>query len=188
VIFCSSQHTSPAHFINLLFHIGAGVIALVLGFAILAKHKGTAAHKRLGKLFFYFTLAVTFFAGTGVIFFRFLPIFAVLDVLVLYQLIGGWRQAQTQEQGPAGVDALITLLAWILSLFLAPVLLGASSDSLSVMYSTLGGLFGVLLYDTVRWLFPRHWYLYFWFRLRLTVLELAKPDSRPRTLALRTYR
>ena len=151
---------SPLHFANIAVHVAAGTIGLGIGFTTLAKTKGTSAHRRLGRLFCYATLVVCGSATVGLIFFRFIPVFAVLTVLVLYQLVSGWRSVYTQDRGPSGIDAVWTLLAALCSAALVPVVLGAGSDI--VVRSSLGGLAAILAYDTVRWAFPRHWYRALW--------------------------
>src|SRR5688572_15349036 len=135
---------SPLHFANIAVHVAASAISLGIGFAMLAKAKGTLAHRRLGRRFGYATLVVCGSAATGLIFFRFIPVFAVLTVLVLYQLVGGWRLAHTQERGPAGIDAVWTLLAAVCSAALVPHVLGASTESDIVVRSSLGALTTIL--------------------------------------------
>ncbi len=153
---------SPLHFANIATHVAAGAIGLGIGFVMLAKPKGTLAHRRLGRRFAYATLVVCGSATTGLIFFRFIPVFAVLTVLVLYQLVGGWRSAYTQERGPAGIDALWTLLAAVSSVALVPHVLGASTGPDIVVRSSLGALATILAYDAIRWTFPRRWYRTLW--------------------------
>lgn len=151
---------SPLHFANIAVHVAAGAVGLGIGFTMLAKAKGTAAHRRLGRLFCYATLVVCGSATIGSIFFRFIPVFAVLTVLVLYQLVSGWRSVYTQDRGPAGIDAVWTLLAILCSIALVPAVLGAGSDI--VVRSSLGALATILAYDTIRWTFPRRWYRTLW--------------------------
>jgi uncharacterized membrane protein len=153
---------SPAHLINLGIHVAAGTVALAIGFTLLAKAKGTAWHRRAGRLFCYFTLVVSCSAVVGTIFFRFVPIFAVLSVLVPYQLIGGWRSVYTQDRGPAQVDAVCTLVALAVSVLLIPALRAHPTQAPVVVYSSLGALASILAYDAVRWLFPRRWYRVLW--------------------------
>lgn len=151
---------SPLHLANLAVHVAAGAVGLGIGFTMLARAKGTAAHRRLGRWFCYATLVVCASATVGSIFFRFIPVFAVLTVLVLYQLVSGWRSVYTQERGPSGIDAIWTLLAALCSIALVPAVLGAGSDI--VVRSSLGALATILTYDTVRWAFPRRWYRLLW--------------------------
>jgi uncharacterized membrane protein len=152
-----------AHLLNLCIHIGAGTIALALGFALLLRRKGTADHARLGRLFCYGTFVVCLSAIAGLVLFRFLPLFAVITILVLYQLGSGWHAARTQAHGPNIVDALWTVAAVASSLAIAPfVFRSAPEASLSVVRSTFGALATVLLYDTARWGFPRPWHRVSW--------------------------
>lgn len=153
---------SPAHLTNLGIHVAAGAIALAIGFTMLAKAKGTAWHRRMGRIFCYFTLAVSCSAIVGTIFFRFVPIFAVLSVLVPYQLIGGWRSVYTQHRGPAPIDAACTLMALACLIWLIPALREHPSQAPVVVYSSLGALATILAYDAARWLFPRRWYRSLW--------------------------
>jgi uncharacterized membrane protein len=152
-----------AHLVNLCIHIGAGTLALGLGLALLARQKGTVGHVALGRLFCYGTLVVSLSAVAGLVLFRFLPLFSVITVLVLYQLGSGWHAARTQERGPTGLDALWTVAALTTSLAIAPQILRSSPDaSLAVVHSTFGALATVVVYDTVRWMFPRHWHRVLW--------------------------
>ena len=129
---------------------------------MLARAKGTQSHRRMGRLFCYFTLCVCVTAVIGTTFFRFIPIFAVLSILVPYQLIGGWRSAYTQNRGPSGIDAAWTIAAAAISVLLTPTVLAHPAQAPIVVYSSLGALATILLYDTVRWLFPRRWYRVLW--------------------------
>ena len=153
---------SSAHLTNLAVHVAAGTIALAIGFFMLAKEKGTTKHRRLGRIFCYSTLMVCFSAAIGTVFFRFIPLFAVLTVLVLYQLVSGWRSVYTQELGPAAIDGAWTIVAVMLSGALVPVLFAAPDGANIVVYSSLGALASILLYDTLRWLFPRRWFRALW--------------------------
>jgi uncharacterized membrane protein len=153
---------SPTHLANLIIHVAAGSVALAIGFFLLASRKGTARHRRWGRNFCYFALLVCISAAAGTIFFRFIPVFAVLTVLVPYQLISGWRSIYTQALGPSMTDAALTLVALIFSIALIPILLASATGKTIVVYSTLGGLAAILLYDSVRWLFPRQWFRTLW--------------------------
>lgn len=157
---------TPAHLANLAIHVGAGSAGLALGFAILAQRKGTARHRRLGRWFCLATLVVSCSAIAGLALFRFVPLFAVLSVLVPYQLVGGWHAARTRDRGPDALDAAWTLLAFIATLSLLPALADATGAGAgaapAVVRASLGGLALLLAYDTVRWAFPRRWHAWLW--------------------------
>ena len=125
---------SPPHLANLAVHVGAGTLALLVSLS----------------------------AAVGTLFFRFIPVFAVLTVLVPYQLVSGWRSIHTRERGPSGFDALWTLAALVFAMALTPALVSSSGRADIVAYSSLGALFTLLAYDTVRWCFPRRWFATLW--------------------------
>lgn len=152
------------HLLNLALHIGAGIAAMGIGFLILAAAKGTLAHRARGRLFVALTSAVCVSGAIGTVLFRFVPLFAVLTVLVSYQLASGWHVVFTRESGPNRVDALLALCAGGWALYLIPVLLSSGMDAsaATVIYSTLGALFVLLAYDLARWCFPKRWHAALW--------------------------
>jgi uncharacterized membrane protein len=150
------------HLINLAIHIAAGTIAITVGLVILATAKGTANHKQKGKLFAFLTLTVALSAAVGLTFFRFMPVFAVLTILVPYQLIGGWRVGHTKENGPNYVDALLTLAAIALAALITPLVAPNLQGAGTIAYSALGGLYAVIAYDVAKWMFPTVWHKHLW--------------------------
>lgn len=153
---------SSAQLANIALHVGAGSLALLIGFVLLARRKGDATHRRWGKVFCALTLVVALSAAVGTLCFRFIPVFAVLTVLVPYQLVSGWRAIYTRAQGPSAIDALWTLVVLAFAVALTPTLVSSSGRPDVVAYASLGALFTLLAYDTVRWLFPRRWFATLW--------------------------
>lgn len=150
------------HFTNIAIHVFAGSIALAIGFLILLKDKGTANHRHLGTAFFWITLVVCATAAIGTIFYRFLPAFAVLSLLVPYQLFGGRRATRTREGGPSLIDACALLIALMLAVPLTMELLGHEHRLTAVDYSAVGALGLILTYDAIKWVFPRSWHGWIW--------------------------
>lgn len=153
--------TTP-HLINIAMHVLAGIAAMLIGFTILWKTKGTELHKKLGRIFCYLGLIVCGTAALGLFVFRFLPFFAVLTLLVSYQLVGGWRAIYTKCSGPSKFDAIWTMLALIITALLIPIVLNTFSGKKVIIFSTLGTLAFILTYDSIRWLFPRSWHTFLW--------------------------
>ncbi|MCC2971259.1 hypothetical protein [Massilia sp. IC2-476] len=156
---------SPPHLVNLAAHVGAGIAAIAIGMALLARAKGTPRHRRWGRVFVAFTLVVCATAVAGNLLFRFIPLFAVLTLLVTYQLLSGWHVLYTRAAGPNRVDVLLwgCALAWALGLL--PMLLARSAmpgATSGVVYASLGTLALLLGYDLARWCFPRHWHARLW--------------------------
>lgn len=154
------MQSSLPHILNLALHVGAGVAAIVLGLVLLARAKGTAAHRRGGRIFAMLTLVVCATGIVGNVFFRFIPLFAVLTLLVTYQLLSGWHAVHTRAAGPDRIDALLLVCAAAWAVGLAPGLLAAATGP--VVHSTMGGLALLLAYDAARWCFPRHWHATLW--------------------------
>jgi uncharacterized membrane protein len=153
------------HSTNLIVHIGVGAVAMLVGFAVLARAKGTAWHRRAGRTYARFAIVVSVTGGIGVLAFRFLPLFATLSVLTGYQLASGWRDARRKADGPTAADAAGTLLAAGLAVAILPTLNDgplAGSSRPMVVYSTLGALGLLLTYDLARFSFPRAWHARLW--------------------------
>jgi uncharacterized membrane protein len=153
-----------AHTLNIYIHVGAGIIAMLMGIWIQAKEKGTPAHRKSGRIFVGFTLVVCASAVVGNSVFRFMPLFAVLTVLVLYQLLSGWHVIYTKAAGPNRVDALLCVTAAAWTAALVPLVLGNTSGKSApvVIYATLGAVSALIAYDVLRWLFPRRWHTSLW--------------------------
>ena len=153
------------HLLNLGIHILAGSAAIVLGLYLLGKPKDAIRHRRRGRVFVLLTGLVCLSAAIGNAVFRFLPLFAVLTVLVSYQLLSGWHVIYTRANGPDRIDAGLLLGAaaitalLVRSLFADGAIVGAAA---SVMVSTLGAIAILLVYDAARWLFPRRWHATLW--------------------------
>lgn len=150
---------------NLAIHIGAGSIGILVGVLLLIGTKGSPWHRKWGKVFAYCSLVVSATAILGIIFFRFLPLFALLTVLTVYQLISGWRCVRRKGLGPSIGDGLWTLAGVLAAVALFPSLVEAPKNGSTqpvVIYSTLGALVFVLGFDSVRWFFPVGWYAVIW--------------------------
>jgi uncharacterized membrane protein len=153
------------HLLNILVHILAGVAAIVLGLYLLWQPKDAIHHRKRGRVFVLLTAVVCLSAAIGNALFRFMPLFAVLTVLVSYQLLSGWHVIYTRAAGPDALDAGLLLGAASLTAMLVRRLLldGAlAGASASVMWSTLAAVAMLLAYDAARWCFPRHWHAVLW--------------------------
>jgi uncharacterized membrane protein len=153
------------HLLNIGVHILAGSAAIVLGLYLLGKPKDAILHRKRGRVFVLLTAVVCLSAAIGNAVFRFMPLFAVLTMLVSYQLLSGWHVIYTRTKGPDALDAGLLLGAVLLAamlvrrLFLDGAMAGASA---SVLWSTLAAVAMLLAYDTARWLFPRRWHATLW--------------------------
>ena len=127
-----------AHLTNLALHVAAGTAAILLGARILRRPLGDAAHRRAGLRFVRLTAVVVTTAALGLAVFRWMPLFAVLTLLVGYQLVSGLRAARTQGAGPQARDAGLTVLALVAGVAMARVALAEAPGAGTVLRSTLG--------------------------------------------------
>jgi uncharacterized membrane protein len=176
---------NAAHLSNLLVHVIGASAAIGLGFILLAGDKGTAPHRQRGLMFVALVLLVCASAAVGSVFFRFIPIFAILTVLVLYQLLSGWHAVKTRERGPNRIDLALAGAAGLGAAMLAPVVLATqaqSGQSPVVIYATLATLALLLSYDLARWAFPHRWHSRLWkyehiYKMVATVFALLSAAS-----------
>lgn len=153
------------HSTNVIIHVFAGSIGLVLGAILLMMAKGTTLHVKLGRIFIGFAAVVCTSALIGTVLFRFIPLFAVLTLLVSYLVLGGWRVIVTKDDGPASWDAALTACAVLGTAILLPVLLKADlsqGSSAPVIFSTSGAVIVVIAYDIAKWFFPQGWHARLW--------------------------
>jgi hypothetical protein len=131
----------------------------------LVSAKATPSHRKRGRAFVALTLVVCVTGVVGNVFFRFIPLFAVLTVLVAYQLLSGWHVIYTKADGPNRIDAFMAVCAASWAILLIPLLLAGSGTREAapiVIYSSFGALVFLLAYDTARWCFPRRWHASLW--------------------------
>jgi uncharacterized membrane protein len=159
--------TTISHTTNIALHILIGASGILIGLVILFSVKGDAMHRQRGRWFLLAVGGVVATAVLGLSLFRYMPVFAVLTVVVGYQTFSGLRAIRNKARGPQAIDALATALATLLlaavayTLFVAPVgQAGAPSFALK-MAAVSGGVI-LLTYDIARWTFPRHWHTTLW--------------------------
>lgn len=147
------------HTANIVLHVGAGSLALALGLVMLARRKGTPAHRRRGRLFLvlYFTVIAT--AALGFVFFRPDPALAAITLLSAYLIWSGWRTILRGAASPSRLDGAAALAAAASGLALA---LYAHGGAGAFWKPAVTGpiAFALLLwgiYDLARLFFPAHW-------------------------------
>ena len=151
------------HKINIVFHVIAGTVALLLGIIALSSRKGKQIHIKSGKWFLGLLAVVVFTGLLGVFIFGRNTFLLVITLLSAYQGFSGYRTLQFKNNHPRSLDivmAMITLLSAVyfmyyikqIGMFWTPV----------IIYSTLGALFTIILYDLARYLIPASKYKKLW--------------------------
>jgi len=151
------------HSANILVHVSAGLVALMLGLTALSTIKGGKAHRKSGKLFLFFLTIVVITGLFGVLIFKVNQFLLVITVLSGYNAYSGMRVLQNKVNKVNRQDILVALLAAStgvyflyymkkIGMFWSPV----------IIYSTLGVLFSIITYDLLRYLIPQGKYGKLW--------------------------
>src|SRR5262249_6977454 len=97
------------HQINILIHVTAGSIALLIGLLILALRKGDARHRALGRTAVTFAGLSVAAALVGALVWRGRLDLMGVSVLVTYQIWSGLRSLRLRDGGRRAIDALPAL-------------------------------------------------------------------------------
>ena len=152
------------HSTNIVIHITAGTIALLLGIITLSSEKGKSAHKKTGRLFLLSLLFVISTGLIGVFVFGRNTFLLVITLLSAYQGFSGYRILQTKSNKPESVDvlmAIITLLSAFYFMYFFKKI--GMMWSPVIIYSTIGWLVTIIVYDFLRYLIPAAKYKRTWF-------------------------
>ncbi len=162
--------------INILTHIIAGSLALLIGLIPIFTQKGGTAHRRYGQLFLVFMFITILTATIGALFFRSRPFLTVITLQSGYLSFTGYRILRTKTNGPTYLD----LLASIFLLFVAGRFLFKMGGSevvwhQSVVLYLLGFLFVVGGYDVLRFFWrglARYWLMEHIFKMTAAYIAL----------------
>ncbi|GAB3849147.1 hypothetical protein GCM10028822_13100 [Hymenobacter terrigena] len=182
------------HRLNILVHILFGTLALLVGLVPIVTTKGGRTHARFGRWFLGLSTVVLATAVLGLAVFNFRPFLVVIVLLSVYQAYSGYRVLLTRATGPTRRDVLFSavfLLGGLAFLLALPHIHLVWSPV--VMYSTLGALLAMTVYDLSRpwwrarwrrgaWLYEHIWKMMSTYAALLsaftgTVLEAYKPYS-----------
>lgn len=156
-------HESWTHTVNIVVHVVFGTLALLLGFVQLVTRQGGARHISRGRLFVRSVWIVVGTATIGLVVFRFSAFLAVITLLVAYWAYSGVRALRIRHTGPAIQDAVVSACGLgAVALFVLYLQTVRFPWAPQVIYSTLGTLTAVCLYDLARFTFPRRWFATLW--------------------------
>jgi len=151
------------HSANIAVHVTAGSIALLLGIVALASKKGLRLHTKSGDWFLILLAVVVCTGLLGVFVFKRNTLLLVITLLSGYQGFSGYRVLKAKDNKPRFADiamAAVTVFSAFyftyyisqIGFFWAPV----------IIYSTLGALFTIIIYDFLRYLIPASRYGRLW--------------------------
>lgn len=147
-----------AHEINVLAHISAGALALLIGLVPLLSAKGGRSHRGAGRVFVFLGSVVLTTAVVGVVFFDPLPPLIAASLAAGYQYLSSLRVLALKDRAPGVLDAALAFAALggcaALYVFMGP---GTSSWTPSIGYSTIGYVGAVAIYDLSRHFWSGVW-------------------------------
>lgn len=151
------------HKTNIIVHVSAGLIALMLGLAALSTPKGGKAHRKSGKLFLLFLTIVVVTGLFGVLIFEVNQFLIVITVLSGYNAYSGIRVLKNKTNKINRQDVLVALLAISTGIYFLYYMKKIDMYwSPIIIYSTLGALLLIVLYDLLRYLIPQKKYGKLW--------------------------
>lgn len=153
------------HQFNILLHVAAGTVALVLGLTALLAAKRAGLHTRTGRYFLMALTLVVATALTGSLLFRSSPFLFFLTLLSGYVGYSGFRAVRLRERQSRPGDALIAGAVLAVALWYTLLIRqGFSNWSPVIIYSTVGAIILVTTYDLVKYFFLhqilKSWWIY----------------------------
>lgn len=143
------------HKANIFIHVLAGTIALILGAIALLSLKGGKVHNKSGMLFTQIITLVILTGLVGVFVFGRNTFLLVITVLSAYVAFSGYRVLQTKINKANALDIGVSIISLAVLLYFLYYFKSIGMIwSPIVIYSTVGALVIVILYDFLRYLIP----------------------------------
>jgi len=147
------------HNINILFHIIAGSVALLLGLIALLTTKGSKAHNKSGKFFLRFISIVILTGLIGVFVFGRNTFLLVITVLSGYVSFSGYRILLSKSNTPKILDIIVAIFSLIVLFYFLYYFKSIGMIwSPILIFSTVGALLFIVTYDFLRYLIPKDKY------------------------------
>ncbi|MBC6605238.1 hypothetical protein H8B13_00245 [Hymenobacter sp. BT188] len=151
------------HQFNIGLHIVCGTLAMLFGLVPMMGRKGGAAHRRFGRWFLAATAGVLMTAVLGLAVFNFRGYLVGIVLLSVYQAWSGYQAVRTRVTGPTRLDGWVAAAALVSSVVLVLCLKAIELVwTPGIIYSTLGALVVMTLYDLARFRFVPLWRRTLW--------------------------
>ncbi|NLR78343.1 hypothetical protein [Chitinophaga eiseniae] len=154
---------SVLHSANIITHVTAGSVALILGLVALLTRKGGMLHRKSGRLFLVFLSVVIATGLIGVFVFGRNTFLLVITLLSGYLGYSGYRVLQAKSNQFNGRDIVVAIAVLCSDLYFLYYFKSIGMIwSPVIIYSTTGYLLFIITYDFLRYLIPSHWYGNLW--------------------------
>ena len=159
----NSFSMTPLHLTNIIVHVTAGSLGLLLGAAALLTRKGGARHRKVGRLFLMVLSVVILTGLIGVFVFGRNTFLLVITMLSAYLGFSGFRIIRSKSNQPRTLDMLVAILTLITVVYFLYYFRSIGMIwSPVIIYSTVGYLSLIIAYDFLRYLIPRERYGGLW--------------------------
>ncbi len=153
------------HQLNIIVHVVAGTIAIILGIIAILKNRNVPLHRKVGTYFKYLLVIVVGTGFLGFLFFRQEPFFLILTLIAGYVGYAGFRNIQLKENLAGKQDLVISLISLSVTIWYGCYVIHHRLVANPVLvYSTLGALVFVISYDLLKYFFLherlKKWWLY----------------------------
>lgn len=153
------------HSVNIITHVTAGTLGLLLGLTAIITKKGQKLHVKSGIWFLRLLTVVCLTGIIGIFVFERNSFLIVITLLSAYQGFSGYRVLQIKSNKFYWIDfiaALVTLGSCFyflyyfrsIGMFWSPV----------IVYSTVGWLSALITYDFLKYFIPKHTYKRLWLK------------------------
>jgi uncharacterized membrane protein len=157
------ESLSVIHKINIAVHITAGSSALIVGLIAIIVSKGKKLHRLTGRLFLMLMTIVIITGLIGVFVFGRNTFLLVITVLSGYQAFSGYRVIKAKSNIPKFTDIFVCLLSLVSVLYFLYYFRSIGMIwSPVIIYSTVGWLLLMIVYDLGRYFIPTKIYGNLW--------------------------
>ena len=153
------------HNVNIITHVATGTLGLLLGVVAIFSLKGGKIHVKSGKWFLWFLAVVCLTGIIGIFVFERNSFLIVITLLSAYQGFSGYRVLQTKSNQFYWMDlmaAVVTIASCFYFLYYFQSI--GMIWSPIIIYSTVGWLSALILYDLLKYFIPKHRYKRLWLK------------------------
>lgn len=159
------MNSETIHTVNIITHVATGTLGLLLGAIALSTKKGGKIHTKSGKWFLYLLTMVCLTGIVGIFVFERNSFLIVITLLSAYQGFSGYRVLKTKSNDFHLIDfsaAILTILSCVYFLYYFQSI--GMIWSPIIIYSTVGWLSLMILYDLLRYFIPKEKYGTIWLK------------------------
>jgi len=162
------------HSANIITHVITGTIGLLLGVIAIISLKGGKLHVKSGRWFLRFLTVVCITGIFGIFVFERNTFLILITLLAAYQGFSGYRVLQTKSNQFYWIDLIaIILTASSCAYFLYYFQSIGMIWSPIVIYSTVGWLSVVIIYDLFKYFIPKEKYKRLWLKEHIVKMIAA---------------